>query len=65
VIIATPELVAALKTAKAQCLIRVTQLANCRVCGDDHQRFEATVQQLTQLIDQLEAQRVQTFPTQP
>lgn len=59
----TPELLTALKTARAQCLIRVTQLASCRVCGDDQKRFEEAVKQLDQLINQLEVACVQTFPT--
>ena len=59
----TPELLAALKTARAQCLIRVTQLASCRVCGDDQRRFDETVKQLDQLINQLEVTSVQTLPT--
>lgn len=51
----TPELLAAVRLAKAQCLIRVNQLASCRVCGQDQQRFEDAVQQLNQLIKDLEA----------
>ena len=50
----TPELLDALRLAKAQCLIRVTQLASCRVCGDDQRRFDKAVQQLNQLIKDLE-----------
>lgn len=50
----TPELLVALKTARAQCLIRVTQLASCRVCGDDQARFDRAVKQLEQLINELE-----------
>lgn len=50
----TYELMDALRTARAQCLIRVTQLANCRACGDDQARFERVVKQLDQLIKELE-----------
>lgn len=50
----TPELLEALKLAKAQCVIRVVQLSHCRVCGDDQARFDRAVQQLDQLIHQLE-----------
>ena len=52
----TPELLEALKLAKAQCVIRVVQLSHCRVCGDDQARFERTVQQLDQLIGELQAE---------
>lgn len=52
----TPELIAALRTARAQCLIRVVQLSGCRTCGNDQQRFTDAVKQIDQLIPQLERQ---------
>ena len=58
-------LLTALRTAKAQCLVRVVQLSNCRVCGEDQRRFEETVEQITELINQLETRHVQTIPTKP
>lgn len=61
----TPELIEALKLAKAQCVIRVVQLSHCRVCGDDQARFDRATKQLDQLINQLETSHVQTVAAQP
>lgn len=46
---------AALKLAKAQITIRASQLASCRTCGADLQRFELALDEVRNIITQLES----------
>lgn len=50
----TPATLTALRTARAQCMIRMVQLSGCRVCGAEQQRFQQAVDELDKLIPQLE-----------
>ena len=43
---------AALRTARAACMVRVAQLSGCRVCGADQQRFLEAVAVLDALLAQ-------------
>lgn len=45
----------ALRTARAQCMIRVAQLSGCRVCGAEQERFVQTVAVLDALLAQCAA----------
>lgn len=51
----TPKTITALRTARAQCMVRMVQLSNCRVCGADQQRFQQAVEEIDNLISQLES----------
>ena len=62
----TPNTISALRTARAQCMIRLVQLSGCRVCGAEQQRFQVAVDELDKLIPQLEnTNDVQILEDQP
>ncbi len=62
----SPNTVTALRTARAQCMIRLVQLSGCRVCGADQQRFQVAVDEIDKLISQLESSDdVQVLAEQP
>lgn len=62
----TKDTVTALRTARAQCMIRLVQLSGCRVCGADQQRFHTAVDEIDKLISQLESSDdVQILAEQP
>lgn len=55
--------ITALRTARAQCVVRMVQLSGCRVCGLEQQRFADAVQEIDNLIKQLETSNdVQILP---
>lgn len=56
----TPQL-QAIRAARAQCVIRVTQLSGCRTCGDEQARFEEIVRQLDSIISQAEQEASMAF----
>lgn len=62
----TTNTVTALRTARAQCMIRMVQLSGCRVCGAEQQRFQIAIDEIDKLIVQLESSDdVQVLAKQP
>lgn len=62
----TPNTISALRTARAQCVVRLVQLSGCRSCIGDQQRFHTAVDEIDKLISQLESSDdVQILAEQP
>lgn len=62
----TPKTLTALRTARAQCVVRMVQLSGCRVCGLEQERFTNAIAEIDALINQLETSNdVQILTEQP
>lgn len=58
--------ISSLRTARAQCQIRMVQLSGCRVCGAEQERFMRAVEDIDKLIATLETSNdVQILESQP